>query len=268
VISSWIRRHLIRVLLLLLLLALAGTGCGSGTEAGAFSGAHMAEGNRLYQAGQYGDAAARYEDIVASGVTDGRLYYNLGNAHFKAGYLGRAVLNYRRAQRLLPRDTDVATNLELARARTLDRLDAAHEGAIISSLRRVVGWTTLQEAAVVALLLWIAVGSLGIAAILWQRRRRILLALASIAAALMALTLFSIGLRVWDERGQPPAVVVVDEVSVHSGPGSDYLTEFLLHTGTEVRVVEERAEWLRIALPGDLQGWVPAQSAIRVIPER
>ena len=79
-------------------------GCTSQTT----SGAQVAEGNRLYEAGQFVEAAALYQALADAGAEDGTLYYNLGNACFKAGDLGRAILNYRRAQALLPRDPDVA----------------------------------------------------------------------------------------------------------------------------------------------------------------
>lgn len=253
-------------LILMLAALLATAACGAETDTGALSGAGMAEANRLYDAGQFDEALARYEVLVESGVQDGSLYYNLANAYFKAGNLGEAVLNYRRAQRLLPRDGDVTANLKLARARAVDRLDAAGEGAVISGLRRLVGWTTLDETAILALVLWIVLGVLIVGAILWTRGRRALLAGAALAAVFLVLTLLALGLRVWDERDRPEAVVVADEVSVHSGPGTDYLTEFVLHSGAEVRLVEERADWTRIALPGDLQGWVPNASVIAVVP--
>jgi hypothetical protein len=255
-------RRLCVILLLTVLIAAAN--CGGEPEA--FSGEGMAEANRLYDAGHFDDALVRYEALVESGVQDGSLYYNLANAQFKAGNLGRAVLNYRRAQRLLPRDGDVAANLELARARTVDRLDPTGEGVVITSLRQLVGWTTLNEAAILALVVWIVVGALTVGAILWPAGRRVLLVLTGIGAVVLVLILFSVGLRVWDERDRPEAVVVADEVTVHSGPGADYLTEFVLHAGTEVRLVEERSDWTRVALPGDLQGWVPNASVVAVVP--
>lgn len=260
-----VRRHL-AAHLLLFLTVFAVTSCSYGSAPGALSGAQMAQADRLYDASRFSDAVVQYEALVESGAKDGRLYYNLANAYFKSGDLGRAVLNYHRAQRLLPRDGDVAANLELARARTLDSLEAQYEGAVIGSVRQLVGWTTLREAAIVALFLWAAIGGLIVSAILWQDRRRLLFVLAGVAAVLLVLILVSVGVRIWDERDQPPAVIVVAEASVHSGPSADYLTEFLLHAGTEVRIVERRAEWTRIALPGDLQGWVPTESAVPIAP--
>ena len=63
----------------------------------------MAEANAQYERGEYGDAAQQYEALIASGYEDAALYYNLGNAYFKKGELGLAVLNYLRAEELSPR---------------------------------------------------------------------------------------------------------------------------------------------------------------------
>ena len=39
------------------------------------------------------------------GIDDTRKWYaNLGNAYFKTGQKGRAILNYERARRLMPQD--------------------------------------------------------------------------------------------------------------------------------------------------------------------
>ncbi|MBN2004686.1 MAG: tetratricopeptide repeat protein [Anaerolineae bacterium] len=221
------------------------------------SGEPFETGNRLYEAGQFVDAAAAYQSLVDGGVADGALYYNLGNAYLKSGDLGRAVLNYRRAQQLLPRDPDVALNLRLARAQAQDRLEDETPGGLVGLARRVlVEGTTLNEAAVLALGLWVVGCGLVIAAMLRPRLRPVLTYALIATAVLLVLSVFSVGARLLDER-HPPAVIVAPSVEAHSGPGPDYLTEFTLHTGAEVRIIEERAGWMRIALPGDLQGWVP-----------
>jgi tetratricopeptide (TPR) repeat protein len=205
----------------------------------------------------YSESAARYQALVNAGAQDGRLYYNLGNAYFKAGDLGRAILNYRRAQALLPRDGDVAANLKLARDKTSDRIEVEDEG-LIKLVRRLVGWTSLDEAAVVAWVSWAVLCGLGVGAILRPSRRRALLYLAGVVAMLLLWSALSIGVGLLDQRDS--AVVVAAEVEVYSGPGEDYLTEFTLHAGAEVRLVERRGDWVRIALPGDLQGWAPDEA--------
>jgi tetratricopeptide (TPR) repeat protein len=228
------------------------------------SGAQMAEANRLYEAGEFTAAVAAYQSLVEAGAEDGLVYYNLANAYFKAGDLGRAILNYHRAQRLLPRDGDVAANLQLARAQLIDRLASEEEGALVGLARRLlVTSTTLDEAATLALGVWLLLCALAIAALLWPRSRRGLVYAAAVVAALLALSLLSLGLHVAEERS-PVAIVVAKEVAVYSGPGTDYLNEFTLHAGAQVHWLESRQGWVRVALPGDLQGWLPAEAVEEV----
>ena len=56
-------------------------------------------------------AAQRFESIVSAGIVNGRLEYNLANCYLQTGDVGRAILHYRRAQRLIPRDPRLADNL-------------------------------------------------------------------------------------------------------------------------------------------------------------
>jgi len=52
--------------------------------------------NRLYEQGRFAEAARGYEAILKGGSFSPAVYFNLGNARFKAGELGRAVVAYRR----------------------------------------------------------------------------------------------------------------------------------------------------------------------------
>src|SRR5439155_23225034 len=71
--------------------------------------------NALYGEERWAEAAAEYERVLAAGWESGNLHFTLGNAWFRAGDVGRAVLDYERARRLLPRDPDVQANLRYAR---------------------------------------------------------------------------------------------------------------------------------------------------------
>jgi cytochrome c-type biogenesis protein CcmH/NrfG len=81
----------------------------------------MQAANQLHEAGQYEDATTAYEHLVNQGVAESTLFYNLGNAYFKQGEVGRAILNYDRAARLNPRDADIQANRELARLQVVDQ---------------------------------------------------------------------------------------------------------------------------------------------------
>src|SRR5206468_4104202 len=80
-------------------------------RAGDFSGAFDAA-NKLYEQGNYPAAAAAYEQLIQSGQRSETLYFNLGDAWFKAGQLGRAIAAWRQAEFLSPRDPALRFNLQ------------------------------------------------------------------------------------------------------------------------------------------------------------
>ena len=102
----------------------------------------MAEANGRYERGEYAEAAHMYEALIDRGYRDTAVYYNLGNTHLESGDLGRAVLNYLRAEEQSPRDPDILANLELARSRTVDQIEAEGDSLVasISDLRAPVGY--------------------------------------------------------------------------------------------------------------------------------
>lgn len=226
----------------------------------------MVVGNQHYEAGQYAEAIEVYKSIVEAGIHDSALYYNLGNAYYKHGDLGWAILYYRRAHHLEPRDPDVRNNLVVARSQTLDQLEA-EEGILTNFVQIAEAWLTLSEASILALILWLFIGLFALVAILSERLRRFSLWAIFVVAVFLVLGLISMANRYYLEQTSPPAVIVAQEVDVTSGPGDaeQYLVEFNLHAGAEVRLLESRPGWRRITLPGDdFQGWVPAEAVIQV----
>ena len=227
----------------------------------------MALGNRLYEDGSYADAVDVYEELVARGVRSGTLYYNLGNAYFKLGELGRTVLSYRRALSVEPGSGDTVNNLTVARDSTVDRFPAPEAG-LLSSLslpaRRLL---TRDQTAVGALVLWALLVLLVLAGPL-VRDERVRARVRYGAFAVGGLTVLAVAVLVGhvfgDDMGRD-TVVVQSEVDLRSGPGTQYVSEVTLHGGAEVTTIESRGAWTRLELPvGEVQGWVPERAVERV----
>ena len=64
----------------------------------------MARANVHYDREEYAEAIQQYEALIGQGYRDAAVHYNLGNAYLESGDLGRAILNYLRAEELSPRD--------------------------------------------------------------------------------------------------------------------------------------------------------------------
>src|SRR5438552_16860049 len=74
------------------------------------SDAEFAKANQDYAAGHFKEAIDEYESLVRSGQWSANLFYDLGNAYFRAGDFGRAILNYERALALEPRHPETQAN--------------------------------------------------------------------------------------------------------------------------------------------------------------
>ena len=131
---------MMRALALLLLL---GTQLHARAAAGQYN-----EANALYRDGDFAAARRSYLEVAEAGVQDARLYYNLGNACFKSGKLGEAILWYERARRLVPHDEDIKANLRFANLVKKDRDPQTEDGigALVAALVAAYFWPTFQPA--------------------------------------------------------------------------------------------------------------------------
>lgn len=242
--------------------------------------------NAAYEAGNYAAAVDDYERAAASGVTAPDLFYNLGNAYFKQGDLGRAVLWFERARRLAPRDDDVRENLDLTRSLLRDQELLAASPRWRSALLAWHRDTTTAESVAVTSILFTLVCALGICFVFRDsetlsrvyRRVSILspgrllgldkaqdlglaMALVLLLTGAFAYSAFS---KVRAEDARSTGVVLAEEASVFSGPSPNASVQFKVHEGTLVSVRDERAGWLRVELPGDLSGWIQEPSLARI----
>ncbi len=220
----------------------------------------FAEGNRLYQQEDYQGALDNYLRVREAGFESAGLYYNIGNAYFKANELGRAILYYERARRLAPNDADILANLELARSLGADeivplprfwlfRVGSWWMNLFPRSL--LIGLTAggylMAAGAVVGLVLRLGAAS-------WGRR-------AAVVGGILVLVLgTTLAVRETGLGQARQAIVLAAEVGVQSAPSDDpALQLFVIHEGTRVRVDRRSEEWLEVVLDDGKVGWVRAE---------
>ena len=208
--------------------------------------------NSAYREGRYAEAARRYRLLIRSGHENGHIYYNLGNACFRQGKLGRAILNYERARRFIPRDADL--NFNLAHAREQRRDAVPETRGVTETAFFWLASLSLSEIlwgfAVLNLLFW---GILVVRVFTrpeWSYYVFLVLLAGWLAAG------FSLGLKWHEEATDNRAVILLPEVSVLAGPDTRDTVLFKLHEGTVV--YRERSEdgWSLIHLSDKKRGWV------------
>jgi hypothetical protein len=266
-------------------LACAGTASRAHAEAAPAESLFVA-GNAAFDRGDYAEAIDTYTALVERGVDHPSLDFNLGNAYFKAGDLGRAVLWYERARRLDPRNPDVRENLALVRTLIRDKQLVVEPSRVRRALSAWHRDTTVSESVAVASGLYLLLCALVVGMVFrrteWVSRvyRRIsmlsparlfgldmtqdFVLAVSVVFALTALFAGSALVKIRAERDRARGVVVVEEVPVFSGPSRDATVQFKLHEGTVLAVRDAHSGWVRIDLPGDLSGWMDARSFERI----
>ena len=96
-----------------------------------------AEGDSAYVKNDYASAIQIYEALLKEGEA-AEVYYNLGNSYYKAGDIAKAILNYERALLIQPGNADIRANLEIARAKTIDKVIPVPEVFFVSWTKSLI----------------------------------------------------------------------------------------------------------------------------------
>lgn len=123
--------NLRKVLFFLLTLCLIGSAYAQDTA--------LKEAEVAYTKEDYAKAIELYEGILKSNGESAAVYYNLGNAYYKAGKIAPAILNYERCLLLDPGDSDARFNLQMARQKTIDKIEPVGDFSWSNGLR---AWRT------------------------------------------------------------------------------------------------------------------------------
>ncbi len=81
----------------------------------------IAAADSAYMADEYTKAVELYKQAISTEGPSAKLYYNLGNAYYRLGENGNAILSYERSLRVDPADKDARDNLDFVNARITDR---------------------------------------------------------------------------------------------------------------------------------------------------
>ncbi|MFC1569787.1 tetratricopeptide repeat protein [bacterium] len=217
------------------------------------------QGNQFYTNGEFENALNAYQEILTMGYENGSLYFNIGNCYYKLGDIGHAILNYERAQKLIPSDEDLKANLSIARLSVVDQIEPVSDFIVIQAMHafyfflpKSTQLTLLLSGYgifMASLILWLLSRSS-----LWRYVARRLIWIFGIVFVLLVISFTG---RVIDERQTVEAVILADKVDVMSAPTAQGGVEvFGLHEGTKVRLDRSSEDWVEIVLPDRKVGWV------------
>jgi Uncharacterized protein conserved in bacteria len=222
------------------------------------SDAEFSKANQDYAQNNFKEAISGFETLVRSGQWSANLFYNLGNAYFRAGDFGRAILNYERALALERHHPEATANLQIARdeARALEMQESWPE--------RYLKFASINQYITTAALAFWA-GLFCVVGLIFAHRR----SAAIIALLIFSLLVFVIAiLAVYEldhgSKGRALAIVTGKEVQARLATADTANSVLALPPGSEVKILSTRGDWVYAALPNNLRGWIPAKSAEQV----
>ncbi len=211
----------------------------------------------------YEKAILSFEKIINEGqIRNAGLYYNLANAYFLKGDLGRAILNYRRAEKLDSADTNIQKNLSFAHSRRIDKVKVKTEKRVLQTLFFWHYDFSIKTKFILTCLCF-AIVCVSLTVMIWFGRAAPGTVTAVICGILMVCFLVSTVLEARTRASRVCGVITAQEIIARQGDGQNYPASFKdpLHMGTEFDLLEHRPGWLHIKLSDNSDGWIPEISA-------
>ena len=224
----------------------------------------FSQGNQRYAEGKYDEAAALYETLIQSNAKSGPLFYNLGNAYFKLGRIGKSILNYERARRLMPQDEDLLANLayvknlvEQAQPQEEYRL---YEKAFLEvrDLFSESGWVLLL------LTFYTFIFVMWLTAIFSERLRKSALGWSWFFIALTIASSIFASAKISASETERAGIIVQNVADVRYSPSPSGAVAFQLKEGIQAQILRTDDDWCYIRLTRDKIGWV-ARTEIEAI---
>ena len=214
----------------------------------------------------YAKAIELYEGILKSNGESAAVYYNLGNTYYKAGKIAPAILNYERCLLLDPGDSDARFNLQMARQKTIDKIEPVGDFFLVKwfkSVENLGSADSWAKTGIVCFLLFIGCLILFFFS-RWVRLKKIGFYLGVLFIIMVVFANIFASDQKDEMINRKHAIVFAPTVTVKSSPDASGTDLFVLHEGTNVTVKSTLGEWSEIELEDGNVGWMPSKDIEKI----
>ncbi|OGX08892.1 MAG: hypothetical protein A2Z88_10085 [Omnitrophica WOR_2 bacterium GWA2_47_8] len=210
----------------------------------------------FYRQGDYKNAIQEYESILSRDSESGAVYYNLANSYFKDGQLGKAILNYERAKRLIPRDGDLGANYKFVLSQVRN-YSSDLEPAWKVWLKQLIQSVTEGEYIIALMILYLLTGLVHLSRFFVAgSRKNIMLLCAGLSCVLLILT----AAFVYKINDDNKTAIILKDTDARFEPRENATAHFKLSEGTPVAIQEKEGAWVKISRFDGKLGWVESQA--------
>ncbi|OEG69346.1 hypothetical protein ATZ36_10105 [Candidatus Endomicrobiellum trichonymphae] len=203
-----------------------------------------------FKKSNFSKAIEIYESLIQiEKVNNLYIYYNLSNAYYRNGNLGKAILNIEKALRLAPRDREIKNNTEYLN--TVAGL--VRQKSFPDTFLQYFSLNEITAASPVIAILFLTALSLFVI-----KRKLILKKAAAVSVVFLIICIPLFALKVYNEIAVKEAIVLSTS-NIRSGPGENNSDIFTTPEGKIVSVVSKNGNWNNIKTESEnksLTGWI------------
>lgn len=205
----------------------------------------------------YNNAVSLYESALELNQEHADIYYNLGNAYYRLGFLGNAIWAYSKAIKLKPRDKDIQYNLLLTKSQTIDRVELPDDFLILTKYREFKSMLTLEEysflSSIFLLILILFNFFIKLVNIKLKIMDMILNMLIIATLGIHGITLE----KYLTKKTENKAVFIINSVKAFSAPSQNSGKNlFNINEGSICDILINQESWSKISLIDGKVGWV------------
>lgn len=218
-------------------------------------------GVQAYSNENFPESIERFEELVYNRVYEPEVFYNLGNAYYRNGYLAPAIANYERALMLDPTLDAARDNLRRTVGRTDRALPKPLTGALESTLYFWHGGFAKASMMQFSFVFWFL--GWGILAVRIVKSRPYMRRVAVFSLLIAGLLMGS-----WYIKGHPPELAVANgnKIPVRYGTKPSDTVRFELFEGDRVHIDMHNGDWVRVITASGERGWTRGEYFITVWP--
>jgi len=222
--------------------------------------------NAYYTTEEYQKAISLYEQILGSGEESAKLYFNLGNAYYKAGDINNAILNYERAKILAPNDEDIEFNLKIANQFVVTSIDELPKPFFVRWRSSVINkypadtWSYISISAFLIFLVLVGF-------VIFSKRVALRRASFWIGILVVLFSGFTFSFAAQQKKKiieRNGAIVFCPRVTVKSAPAETGTDLFLIYEGLKVQITDSLNNWKEIKLADGNEGWLPDSCIVKI----
>jgi len=226
----------------------------------------FAEGNKAYQAKDFAKAKELYEQLANDGYKSADLEYNLGNAWYRQGSTGLAILHFERALVLEPRHQAATENLAFLRLKIKTDIEPLPDFFLkkwLKSAQMALGATSMGLFAM--LLWWAGFGALAVWQIGKSRPKKKWGLIAGVCLLVISLLPFALAMsRTAYEKHSGEAILVQKSAILRSAPEDGSQEVLTIAEGTKLKQITQLEGWWQVSLENGETGWLPEQAMERI----